>query len=318
MSSTAAATSLPVTVNHAIAYLTHSLIKSYSATKIIDLQLTLESNLTALYAPTWVPSEPLLGSGHRRLTFCPNAAPPRPIYAACHATGVEWSVWNKCLGGTEFDLFIDPGCISVRFGNWDLGKVGKTFTVWSGNAAIKSSLIVAKPKVPTLNLAPSKTFAQQLLETEEENELFAMVADELREPTWITPICAQFPAVPSLADFSPISRSSSRASSSSSSGHSFSSSPDSADSSSGFASDDSRFNMSRRERARQAKVFVDTSKNEVTNYDGGKTTVLTGGVMLGGPVKKSTSSHSPTASITSRHSHSSSSSATSWRSASRV
>jgi hypothetical protein len=45
------------------------------------------------------------------------------------------------------------------------------------------------------------------------------------------------------------------------------------------------FKLSRRERARQARVFVDTSKNEVTPYDGGKTTVLTGGVMLGGGPK---------------------------------
>jgi len=43
--------------------------------------------------------------------------------------------------------------------------------------------------------------------------------------------------------------------------------------------------QSRRERARQARVFVDTSKTEVTPYDGGKTTVLTGGVMLGGAPK---------------------------------
>lgn len=318
MSSTTAATSLSVTLAQAITYLTRSLIKSYSATTIINLQLALESNLTAQYAPTWVPSEPLRGSGRRCLTFCPSAAPPRPIHAACVAARVEWSEWSKCLGGTEFDLFIDPGCISVRFGNWDLGKVGQTFTVWSGDAAVKPRPVAPKPKVPTLNLAQSKTFAQQVLENEEENELFAMVADELREPTWITPILTQFPSAPSSADFSPISRSSSRASSSSSSGYSFSSSPDSVDSSSSFHSDDSKSNMSRRERARQAKVFVDTTKNEVTNYDGGKTTVLTGGVMLGGPAKKSTSSHSPTSSVTSRHSHSSSSSATSWRSAPRA
>jgi hypothetical protein len=37
-----------------------------------------------------------------------------------------------------------------------------------------------------------------------------------------------------------------------------------------------------RERARPTRVIVDTSKTEVTPYDGGKTTVLTGGVMLGG------------------------------------
>ena len=29
-------------------------------------------------------------------------------------------------------------------------------------------------------------------------------------------------------------------------------------------------------------MFVDATKKEVTPYDGGKTTVLTGGVMLGG------------------------------------
>ncbi len=28
-------------------------------------------------------------------------------------------------------------------------------------------------------------------------------------------------------------------------------------------------------------MYVDVSRTEVTNYDGGKTTVLTGGVMLG-------------------------------------
>ena len=34
-----------------------------------------------------------------------------------------------------------------------------------------------------------------------------------------------------------------------------------------------------------ARVVIDTNKKEVTNYDGGKTTVLTGGVMLGAPKK---------------------------------
>lgn len=49
--------------------------------------------------------------------------------------------------------------------------------------------------------------------------------------------------------------------------------------------DSQSFQLSRRERARQARVFIDTSKTEVTPYDGGKTTVLTGGVMLGAPPK---------------------------------
>lgn len=315
-STTAASYSIDVTLGHAIGYLTRSLIKKYSATTILQLQMALSANLTAQYASTWTPSEPLRGSGRRCLTFSANTAPPRAIHSACVDTGVEWSEWVKLLGATEFDMFVDPGCISVRFGNWDAGKTGKLFTIWSANAAATPSPIVARSKVPTLNLAPTKTFAQQLLENDcqDENELFAMVADELREPTWITPILTQFPTVPShpSSEFSPVSRSSSRASSSSGSGQSFSSSPDS---DSSFASDDSLSKMSRRERARQAKVFIDTSKNEVTNYDGGKTTVLTGGVMLGGASStKKPTSNSPTSSTTSRHSHSSSSS---WR-ASRV
>lgn len=311
-----AASFIDVTLAHAIAYLTRSLIKKYPATTILKLQTALKTNLTEQYAPTWTPSEPLRGSGRRCLTLSPNTLPPRPVHNACVSANVEWSEWVQLLGATEFDMFIDPGCISVRFGNWDVGKPGKIFTVWSGNAAATPSPIVARSKVPALNLAPTKTFAQQVLEndSQDENELFAMVANELRDPTWITPILTQFPNVPSLSEFSPSSRSSSPESSSSSSGFSY---PDS-DSASSFASEDSLSKMSRRERARQAKVFIDTTKNEVTNYDGGKTTVLTGGVMLGGSSStKKPASHSPTSSIASRHSHSSSNSSSSWR-ASRV
>ena len=123
--------SLPVTLAQAIAYLTRPLIVRYSATAIIKLQLALEANLTSHLTPSWVPSEPLRGSGRRCLTLSPDAIPPRPIYAACKCAKVEWADWISLLGGIEFDLFIDPGCISVRFGNWDTGKVSKFFTVWS-------------------------------------------------------------------------------------------------------------------------------------------------------------------------------------------
>jgi hypothetical protein len=137
----------------------------------------------------------------------------------------------------------------------------------------------------------------------EENELFAILADHVREPTWITPINTNFPPVQSplsanslssidrSSNDSPVSthsRSSSRSSYSSSSIFSY---PESVDSLT--TSDSSEPKMSRRERARAAKVFVDNSKNQVTNYDGGKTTVLTGGVMLGGPAKSKSPTSSP-------------------------
>ncbi|CCM01652.1 uncharacterized protein FIBRA_03713 [Fibroporia radiculosa] len=296
-STTSAFGSLSVTLAQAVAYLTRSLIVRYSATTIIKLQLALEANLTAQFAPSWVPNEPLRGSGRRCLTLTPNALPPRSIYNACKSANVEWSEWIALLGGLEFDLFIDPGCISVRFGNWDAGKVSKFFTVWSEELAAKAQ----ESQRPAPAAATNKSLAQELFEIEqdEEEELFAMIADEVREPTWLTPILTQFPSVPALparsANASPVSVSSthSRTSSSSSTSVFSFSSNGSADSygsattvsvsscSTSPIDEKPKFKLSRRERARQARVFVDTSKKEVTNYDGGKTTVLGGGVMLG-------------------------------------
>ncbi|PCH33400.1 hypothetical protein WOLCODRAFT_111765 [Wolfiporia cocos MD-104 SS10] len=282
--------SLSVTLAHAISYLTRSLINRYSATTIIQLQIALETNLTAQFAPSWVPSEPLRGSGRRCLTLSPSAIPPRPVYNACRTASVEWSEWIALLGGVEFDLFIDPGCISVRFGSWDSGKVSKFFTVWSEMAHATAECL-PEP----CQKASGKTLAQQLLEIDEDEDeqLFAMIADEVREPSWLSPLITQFPAVPvpprskTSSPVSICSVHSRSSSSSSSSGFTFSSdeSIDSFDSattlSTSPADERPKGKLSRRERARQARVFVDTSKKEVTNYDGGKTTVLTGGVMLG-------------------------------------
>ncbi|KAI0932594.1 hypothetical protein AcW1_000328 [Taiwanofungus camphoratus] len=299
--------SLSVTLAQAITYLTRTLITRYTATTIIKLQLALEANLTAQFAPSWIPTEPLRGSGRRCLTLSPNALPPRPIYNACKTANVQWSEWIALLGGVEFDLFIDPGCISVRFGNWDSGKVSKFFTVWSEELVKEKEEPRVQYKAHAAIRAPAakfenKTLAQQLLETDqdEDEQLFAMIADEVREPTWLTPILTQFPAVPAprsktsspVSIGSAVSRHSRSSSSSSSSGFSFLSdgTTDSYGSattvslsscSTSPADEKAMHKMSRRERARQARVFVDSSRTEVTNYDGGKTTVLTGGVMLG-------------------------------------
>ncbi|KAI0076256.1 hypothetical protein K474DRAFT_1282830 [Panus rudis PR-1116 ss-1] len=317
-----AAGSLAVTLAQAITYLTRSLITRYSATTVIKLQLALEANLTAQFESSWVPSEPLRGSGRRCLTLSPFSAPPRPIYNACKSAGVEWSQWIALLGNFEFDLFIDPGCVSVRFGNWDTGKA-KSFTVWSDSTVATPKAKKEKFSEQQLQaqlkaqaharalaiqpMSPPKTVAQQLIEDDQEDELFAMIADEVREPTWLTPVLSEFPAIPvpsRSASSSPVSvmsatsthsRTSSR-SSNSSSGFSFSSngSTDSYGSATtiSLSSEDGKYKskLSRRERARQARIFVDTTKNQVTNYDGGKTTVLTGGVMLGGGKAKTVSS----------------------------
>ncbi|KAH9075775.1 hypothetical protein EDB83DRAFT_2218406 [Lactarius deliciosus] len=253
MASSTSLSSITVTVSHAIAYLTRPLVAFMPASTVTKLQLALEANLTAHYAHSWVPSEPLRGSGRRCLSISPTSLPPRPIYASCVAAKVQWSEWMTALGNVEFDLFVDPGLVSVRFIR--RGATSKLITIWSeegaeeprsqseGSRASASSAqhrvqLSAKtePVLPTL--------AQQLMieDEEDEEELFTALANELREPTWTTPVLSQFPsAIPQKCS-----------------------------------------TLSRRERARKARVFIDTTKKEVTNYDGGKTTVLTGGVMLGG------------------------------------
>ncbi|KAG1757312.1 hypothetical protein EDB19DRAFT_1891091 [Suillus lakei] len=249
---------LSVTLAQAIAYLTRPLILTHPAATIIRLQLALEANLTALFAPSWVPKEPLRGSGRRCLTLSPTCLPPRAVYAACLASSVQWFDWIAAMGGREFDFFVDPGCISVRF-----GKGTKLITIWS-EELIAQAVSVSHHTYFSQLPSRSKTFAQQLLENDrtDDDELFALIADEVSAPTWMTPVVDHFPA--------PTYRSSD------------SDSCFSAMSASTLSSKSDN-QLSRRERARQARVFIDTSKTEVTPYDGGKTTVLTGGVMLGAP-----------------------------------
>ena len=302
-SSTTTLSSISVTVSHAIAYITRPLIAFMSEPTILKLQVALESNLTAHYAQSWDPSEPLRGSGRRCLTFSPHSIPPRPIYAACMAAKVQWSEWMTALGNIEFDLIVDPGLVSVRF--IEPRSTSKPITVWSDEAAVKelrakfantlanSSPQAQQPVQALVRPTPKvvlPTLAQQLQveDEEDEEELFAALADELRRPTWATPIVNHFPSTIPQKSVSPAS---------SGSHHSRSSSLSSASDSGSwlsFDSEDSDSSVttissagtegskpSRRERVRQACVYVDISKKEVTNYDGGKTTVLTGGVMLG-------------------------------------
>lgn len=299
-SSTTSLSSISVSVSHAIAYITRPLVAFMSAPTVLKLQLALETNLTAHYAQCWVPSDPLRGSGRRCLSFSPRSLPPRPIHAACVAAKVQWSEWMTALGNIEFDLFVDPSKVSVRF--IETGSMSKLITVWSdegedgthgksigafANTSLQAQL-QARALSHSRQIPVLPTLAQQLLieDEEGEEELFAALADELRKPTWTTPVMNKFPpTIPQKFTVSPVSHHSRSSSLSSDSSSWLSFDSDDSDSTSvttisSAGTEGSKF--SRRERARPVRVFVDSSKKEVTNYDGGKTTVLTGGVMLGG------------------------------------
>ncbi|TFL06469.1 hypothetical protein BDV98DRAFT_151858 [Pterulicium gracile] len=270
--------SLAVTVSQAVAFLTRPLSGLRSPATINKLQLVLEANLVAAFAPTWEPTNPLSGSRRRCLTLSPYSVPPRPIHNACVAANVDWADWIPRISMQEFDLFVDPGCVSYRIAGSRAGEAPHFTTVWANQ--------LPSPVAPLMNasriradLSNSKTLSQQLSEfdDEEDAEIFAMI-DDVRAPQWLSPLNTRVSGANSRRSVSPISTISthSRSSSSSSlSGYSY-------DSGRSFSSSPQQGHPSRRERARQARVLIDTTKKEVTPYDGGKTTVLTGGVMLGG------------------------------------
>jgi len=209
------------------------------------------------------------------MTLSPMCLPPRPIWSACATANVQWFDWISLLGNKEFDLFVDPGCIAVRCQN-------RVYSVWTADPA--SSAAAVSNFVPAVN--STRTFAQQLIgnDLEEDQLLFQVLADEINSgPVRAAPIPAR-----STSPLSEHSRCSSRSSNSNSSGasaFSFASDTPSSHTSASTSSSKGDAKQSRRERLRQSRVFVDTSKTEVTPYDGGKTTVLTGGVMLGGGPK---------------------------------
>lgn len=306
----AASNSLSIAVSHVVRFLTANLSPSYASDTILKLQAALDANLSSHYASSWYPNDPIRGSALRSITLSPSCLPPNPIWAACTAANVQWFDWMTMLGNTEFDLFVDPGCVALRLND-------QIYTIWSHSDTPSAAAAALAP----LNAAPHrfrKTLAQQLVEEdrEDDDQLFHLLNDKISSvPAWSpTPIHTHFSIPISLPvrSASPIScgsgpsRCSSRSSNSSSSGFSHysgdttssrtsatSGSPKSTFSSSSGGPNDQQqqqYKQSRRERARQARVFVDTTKKEVTPYDGGKTTVLTGGVMLGGLPKASTAS----------------------------
>jgi BTG family len=302
-------TNLSVTVAHAIAFLTGPILSTQSAATIIKLHSLLEANLIALYAPTWSVKEPMRGSGRRCLTLSPDCLPPRAIYSACIAAGIQWFDWIAALGGKEFDLFVDPGCVAIKLTSQQM------ITVWA-DEVVAPALPTPRTGLVSFNDAQnaairrggfcdgSKTMAQQLLEEDDEDEkIFNMIADEVSGPTWVAPNMTHFGTTtrsPSpLSSISGYSRCSSRSSNSSSSSLSYGS--DMLSSASSYASHTQMLpaaepKQSRREqKPRAARVFIDSTKTEVTPYDGGKTTVLTGGVMLGGGPKPSKKSAVPSA-----------------------
>ena len=305
-------TMVPTSISQAINFLTRPLILTQEPDMIHSLQMILRSTLQVVYAAARTP--------RLVLSLSHSSLPPRPIYAACIASGIQWHDWITVLDSRDFHLVIEPHNVSVTY----IGPNPQTVVVWSELPSPFKRPLLSRPnfqafQVPISKLgqqslmqaslkatigsaqarANTRTLAQQLLESdhkEEADELFAMISKTAivsptptREKFFIDipvnafPSPLSSPEVPSPATSRPSSRSSTFSALSLSDTESMTSASSVSSSTSDFLSstkpqDTTPF------VPRPTGVFINHEKKDVTKYlyQGGVSTVLTGGVMLGG------------------------------------
>ena len=307
-------TGIPKSLTEVIAFLTRPLVMFYTPSEIAALEVVLKTTLTAAY---FASREPYLF-----LMLSPASQPPRPILAACIATCVRWADWIIALGGKELDILVEPSRAVIRYG----GQGSTIKTIWQESSVYRPQLRVQVP--PSIHERPSGSFlratvdsaasraqgrtkAQELLasnDKEETDEIFALLSNV----TGITPTPTfeQFQIDnPSSGSSPDSSRPSSR-----SSNFSFFSLASSTDSMTSFSSTSSPSiekasikpvtpppsrlarsgDVPEPEDADESQVHIDKSKKTVQKYlyQGGISTVLTGGVMLGS-AKKGTRDERP-------------------------
>jgi hypothetical protein len=256
-------TSLAAATAHAVDFLTRPLLAAYPLQTVAVLRTALTGTLLAHYGASWDERNPALGARRRILTLAPGGAPPRPVHAAAQTAGVAWARWSAALGGAEFDLLVSPGAVRVR-------TPAGTLAIWDATElqasedALKAS--IRATLCSTLRAGTrARTFPALALET-------ANLPAPARAPS---------PASSVSSDRSSLFSAVSAASTASSIFSPVAPKP-TLHAAPKPAAKATPFQMSRRERARQRRAGVTIAPPAVpTEYDGGKTTVLGGGIRLG-------------------------------------
>ncbi|KAF5375763.1 hypothetical protein D9757_009007 [Collybiopsis confluens] len=104
---------------HVVTYLTRPLTAVYPARTVMQLQMFLYNNLATQFLAETVLSP-------FTLVLTPTLLPPTPLYAACLQSGVEWPRWIHALGGQVLFVCVMEDTLKVR-----IGEVGDVVTVWS-------------------------------------------------------------------------------------------------------------------------------------------------------------------------------------------
>jgi hypothetical protein len=283
--------SLSGALAHAITFLTRPLSSTLPPSQLVALQYALTTTLTPHFAPSWCITDPARGAGRRTLTFTPGCAPPRPIHVATLRAGVDWARWAAALGGREFDLLVDPGRVRARF----VGEANPRL-VWSASplpatateepeekdaeveirTALRATMVRAARTRVLRRLSLRTDLAAYVASDDSDSSsdsdadsLFSTTSSRSSASSWASPTVCKKPTLilPSimLTPATPIK-------------------PATAIPfpSAAAKMPVSPYKPSRRERARQRRAGIVTLPPAApTAYDGGKTTVLGGGVRLG-------------------------------------
>ncbi|KAL1660093.1 hypothetical protein GGF50DRAFT_91523 [Schizophyllum commune] len=281
---------LPTALTHALTFLTTPLLMVYPATTVLKLQLILQGNILSHYMPAFSltkPSKTTACPYDIRLLLAPNQLPPTPILAACIAMGIDWPTWATLLGGEALEIIITEDCFAFR-------AAGKLTIVWQASVGIaKRHTVAARKAVGATTAKPNDIQMPTVTAISSAADVDAMEMD-----------------VDTMAVS--ISRPSSRSSTTSShaSLSSFASSGNESATSAGserapcMSDEDMPYSppkVAARHRSSSVaamdvedqpyrpaprRVVVDkTRQPQAYKYQGGETTVLTGGVMLGRPSK---------------------------------
>ncbi|KAL1731511.1 hypothetical protein EV714DRAFT_235997 [Schizophyllum commune] len=280
---------LPTALTHALTFLTTPLLMVYPATTVLKLQLILQGNILSHYMPAFSltkPSKTTACPYDIRLLLAPNQLPPTPILAACIAMGIDWPTWATLLGGEALEIIITEDCFAFR-------AAGKLTIVWQASVGIAKRHTVAARKAVGATAKPNDIQMPTVTAISSAADVDAMEMD-----------------VDTMAVS--ISRPSSRSSTTSShaSLSSFASSGNESATSAGsepapcMSDEDMPYSppkVAARHRSPSVaamdvedqpyrpaprRVVVDkTRQPQAYKYQGGETTVLTGGVMLGRPSK---------------------------------
>ncbi|KAI5891353.1 uncharacterized protein SCHCODRAFT_02628872 [Schizophyllum commune H4-8] len=278
---------LPTALTHALTFLTTPLLMVYPATTVLKLQLILQGNILSHYMPAFSltkPSKTTACPYDIRLLLAPNQLPPTPILAACIAMGIDWPTWATLLGGEALEIIITEDCFAFR-------AAGKLTIVWQASVGIAKrhtvaarQAVAAKPndiRMPTVTAISSAA------------DVDAMEMDVDTMAVSISRPSSRSSTTSSHASLSSFASSGNESATSAGSEHapcmSDEDMPYSPPKAAPRARSPSVAAMDVEDqpyRPGPRRVVVDkTRQPQAYKYQGGETTVLTGGVMLGRPSK---------------------------------